>query len=86
MHISIIIIMRLAAIRIMARSSFSRCVYYIRSMPVVKDFLHNFFALVVEKTRTFCFVVLYFMQISVSLFKNLFRNTSVFSNCSRFSF
>lgn len=48
MHISIII-MRLAAIRIMARSSFSRCVYYIRSMPVVKDFLHNFFALVAEK-------------------------------------
>ncbi len=48
MHISIII-MRLAAIRIMARSSFSRCVYYIRSMPVVKDFLHNFFALVAKK-------------------------------------
>ena len=85
MHISIII-MRLAAIRIMARSSFSRCVYYIRSMPVVKDFLHNFFCTCCEKTRTFFFVVLYFMQISVSLFKNLFRNTSVFSNCSRFSF
>lgn len=84
MHISII--MRLAAIRIMARSSFSRCVYYIRSMPVVKDFLHNFFALVVKKIRTFFFVVLYFMQMSVSLFKNLFRNTSVFSNCARFSF
>lgn len=48
MHISIII-MRLATIRIMARSSFSRCVYYIRSMPVVKDFLHNFFALVAKK-------------------------------------
>lgn len=85
MHISIII-MRLAAIRIMARSSFSRCVYYIRPIHIVKDFLHNFFALVAKKTRTFCFVVLYFMQISVSLFKNLFRNTSVFSNCSRFSF
>ena len=40
MHISII--MRLAAIRIMARSSFSRCVYYIRPMPVVKDFLQIF--------------------------------------------
>ena len=85
MHISIII-MRLAAIRIMARSSFSRCVYYIRPMPVFKYFLHIFFALVVKKTRTFFFAVLYFMQISVSLFKNLFRNTSVFSNCSRFSF
>ena len=84
MHISIII-MRLAAIRIMARSSFSRCVYYIRPMPVVKDFL-QIFRTCCEKTRTFFFVVLYFMQISVSLFKNLFRNTSVFSNCSRFSF
>lgn len=41
MHISIII-MRLAAIQIMARSSFSRCVYYIRPMPVVKDFLQIF--------------------------------------------
>lgn len=77
MHISIII-MRLAAIRIMARSSFSRCVYYIRSIHIVKDFLHNFFALVAKKNTNILFVVLYFMQISVSLFKNLFRNTSVF--------
>ena len=48
MHISIII-MRLAAIRIMARSSFSRCVYYIRSMPVVKDFLQIFSHLLRQK-------------------------------------
>lgn len=48
MHISIII-MRLAAIRIMARSSFSRCVYYIRPMPVVKDFLQIFSHLLRKK-------------------------------------
>lgn len=82
MHISIII-MRLAAIRIMARSSFSRCVYYIRPMPVVKDFLQIFSHLLRKNTNIlFCGFVFYANKRLT--FQEFVQKCQRFSNYSRF--